>query len=111
MSVVQGVGPEAPTVVNECGGKQSHSPFRCDLLPPLATLFVARVLQQGAAKYGEENWRKISIRDHLNHLLVHVCAWLAGDRSDRHLGHAACRALMALELELCDLKGECRDAS
>lgn len=97
---VPGVGRDAPTVVNAAGGKQSHSPYRADLLPPLATLEVARVLREGAAKYGEDNWRKIEAKSLLNHALVHCLAWLAGDRSDDHLSHAACRLLMALDLEL-----------
>lgn len=95
---VEGVGPDAPVVVNGQGGRQSHSPYRCDLLPPRATLDVAEVLSQGAAKYGAFNWHKIGVPEHLNHLLAHVFAHLAGDGSDAHLSHAACRALMALEV-------------
>ena len=96
-TVVQGVGPDAPTVVNEKGGKQSASPFRCDLLPASATLAVAKVLAYGAAKYGDNNWRAISLQDHLNHVLTHIFAYLAGDESDEHLEHATCRMVMALE--------------
>lgn len=100
MATVQGVGPDAPIVTNEAGGKQSGSPYRCDLLPPLAALQVASVLKHGADKYGPNNWKKIPTGDHLNHALAHVLAWLAGDRQDDHLGHFACRAMMALETEL-----------
>lgn len=96
-TVVQGVGPDAPTVVNDKGGKQSASPFRCDLLPANATLAVAKVLAYGAAKYGDNNWRAIPLQDHLNHVLTHILAYLAGDESDDHLEHAACRMIMALE--------------
>lgn len=98
--VVPGVGPDAPIITNARGGKQSHILYRLDLLPALATLAVARVLYHGAAKYGDDNWRSISTREHLNHLLLHVLAWLAGDRQDDHLDHMACRALMALEIHL-----------
>ena len=97
--VVSGVGPDAPISVNKLGGKQSDSPFRCDLLPPLATLEVARVLKYGAEKYGEQNWHSISVAEHLNHVLTHVLAYQANDQSDGHLEHAACRMLMALEIE------------
>ena len=97
-SVVEGVGPDAPTVVNEAGGKQSGSPYRADLLPALAVLSVAGVLKLGADKYGANNWRAIPSPDHLNHLITHVFAYLAGDTSDDHLSHAATRALFALEL-------------
>ena len=97
---VAGVGDGAPTVTNEAGGKQSHVPYRLDLSPALATLHVGGVLAEGAEKYGEDNWRSIPVADHLNHALVHAYAWLAGDRSSDHLGHFACRAMMALELHL-----------
>jgi hypothetical protein len=100
VSSVHGLGPEAPTVTNERGGKQSHSPYRCDLLPAAAVLDVSEVLAKGAAKYGANNWRNLSIDENLNHLLGHVLAWLAGDRSDDHLSHAACRALFALDLHM-----------
>lgn len=98
--VVMGVGKDAPVVVNAHGGKQSHSPYRCDLLPPLATLAVAGVLRHGAAKYGANNWHAIEVPEHLNHAITHVFAYLAGDGSDDHLEHAACRLLMALEQKL-----------
>jgi hypothetical protein len=71
-----------------------------DLMPPRATLAVAGVLAEGAPKYGEWNWLGIPTADHLNHALVHVYAHLAGDAQDDHLGHAACRLLMALEIAL-----------
>ena len=59
-----------------------------------------RSLAEGAVKYGDNNWRKIPIADHINHALTHQMAYLAGDTSDDHLAHAACRALFALDLLL-----------
>lgn len=97
VAVVPGVGPDAPTVTNAAGAKQSAVAYRVDLLPPRAILAVAAVLHAGATKYGTDNWRGIPIADHLNHAMTHVFAWLAGDRSDDHLSHAACRLLMAME--------------
>ncbi len=94
---VPGVGPDAPTTTNADGGKQSETLYRADLLPAAAVLSVAKILKHGADKYGEENWRLIPRRDNLNHALIHVYAYLAGDRSDDHLEHAACRLLFALE--------------
>lgn len=98
--LISGVGPDAPTVVNEKGAKQSATGRRADLLPPLALLRVAEVLHHGAEKYGANNWRGIAEPDHLNHALIHLLAHLAGDRQDDHLGHLACRVLMALETNL-----------
>lgn len=99
-SVIAGVGPDAPVVENAAGGKQSDTPYRLDLLPAKAVLEVAAVLKKGAAKYEVDNWRQIECKDHLNHALVHAFAYLAGDCSDEHLSHFACRALMALEMNL-----------
>lgn len=98
--VIEGVGPDAPTVTNQNGGKQSSSPYRMDLLPPKALLEIAKVLKHGADKYGADNWRQIVVADHLNHALVHIHAFLAGDSQDDHLEHAACRMLFALEVAI-----------
>jgi hypothetical protein len=61
---------------------------------------MAKVLSEGAEKYGEQNWRKIDIPDHLNHLLMHTYAYLAGDTTDEHLSHILCRATFALGVSL-----------
>lgn len=97
--VVEGVGPDAPVVVSDQGGKHSDSPYRLDVVPPKALLAVSAVLKEGLEKYGLDNWRGISQREHLNHALVHIYAHLAGDQSDSHLTHAACRLLFALETQ------------
>ena len=99
-TTVKGVSPDAPISVNEQGGKQSLSPYRVDLMPPVALLKVAEVLAIGAKRYAPNNWRKIPVEDHLNHMLVHAFAMLAGDESDDHVGHMACRAMMAAEIAL-----------
>lgn len=93
------VGPDQPTIVNAQGGKQSDSPYRSDLLPPAALLVIARVLKEGADKYGDDNWRAIPRKDHMNHALTHMLTHRAGDQTDHHLAHAACRLLFALETE------------
>lgn len=98
--IIPGVGQGAPTVVNSKGGKQSSSPYRCDLLPAAASLHIASILKGGAEKYGDNNWRKIESISHVNHALVHIFSHLHGDTQDDHLGHAACRMVMALEAAL-----------
>lgn len=98
--MIHGVGPDAPIVTNAAGAKQSASPARLDLIPMRALLRVGAILQEGAAKYGETNWRGIPVNDHLNHALVHIAAFLAGDTQDDHVGHACCRLQMALEKHL-----------
>lgn len=99
-AVIAGVNKDAEIITNAAGGKQSNSPSRLDLMPALATIAVGRVLKYGAERYAPNNWRKIDTQDHLNHVLVHIYAYLAGDTSDDHLEHAACRAMMALEKHL-----------
>lgn len=95
-SVVPGVGPDAPTETNERGASQSKTMYAMTSLDARALLAVARVAAEGDAKHGKDNWRGIGARDHINHAIVHFYAYLAGDITDEHLAHAACRALMAL---------------
>lgn len=99
--MIKGVGKDEPTVVNEQGGKQSKVHYRFDLADPKAMFAMCKVLKEGADKYGDdENWRRIPINDHLNHLIIHAYAYLAGDRQDDHLSHIMCRALFAQGVEL-----------
>lgn len=94
------VGPDVPIITNERGGSQSKVPVRFDLIDGLALFEMAKVLHTGAEKYGPNNWRKIDVEDHLNHLIMHAYAYLAGDRSDDHLSHIMCRAMFAQGVEL-----------
>lgn len=77
------------------------------LLPPKATLEVAKVLTFGAQKYNEENWRKLdNLQDRyssgaLRHIFAHI------DKEDldpesglSHLAHAICCLMFKLEIEL-----------
>ena len=94
--------PNAPTTTNERGGSQSDIPVRFDLIDGKALFSMAAVLHTGAVKYGENNWRLIGVEDHLNHLLMHTYAYLAGDRTDDHLSHILCRATFASGVSLQD---------
>lgn len=94
------VSPDAPTITNEKGGSQSDVNVRFDLIDAKALFRMAGVLDHGAKKYGANNWRHIPVEDHLNHLLMHVYAYLAGDETDDHLSHALCRATFALGVRL-----------
>ncbi len=92
--------PDAPMTTNEKGGSQSDIPVRFDLIDAKAMFEMAKVLDHGAKKYGANNWRLIDVEDHLNHLLMHTYAYLAGDRTDEHLSHILCRATFALGVSL-----------
>lgn len=103
---VAGVGKDTPVVTNELGGRQSDLPYRADLFPPAAFLAVCRVLKGGADKYGPDNWRRVTVAEHLNHAITHLFAFLAGDGQDDHLEHAACRVAMGLEIKLVGVAAE-----
>lgn len=91
--------PDAPT--NEAGN-QSELEHRFDLVDGPAMYEMTHVLYKGAKKYGEDNWRSISIEDHLNHLISHAYAYLAGNRDDNHLANIMCRAMFAMGKKLQD---------
>ena len=96
---LKNMGPDAPTETNAQGGKQSKSAYRMDLIPPSVLFSLGEVLAYGATRYEENNWKKISAKDHLNHVMVHLAGWLAGDTSDDHAGHALCRMAMFYEMQ------------
>jgi hypothetical protein len=64
---------------------------------------MAGILGTGAAKYGEENWRLISLRDHVNHAVAHLYAALRHERlgqpgAEDDLGNALCRVMFAVAM-------------
>lgn len=98
---LEGAGPDAPITTNEHGGSQSHIPYRFDLIDGPALAEMAKVLHMGAEKYGPNNWRKIpEVEVHLNHMIMHAYAYLAGDRTDDHLSHIMCRAMFAQAVDI-----------
>lgn len=99
--MIPGVGPEAETIVNEKGGKQSKVDYAFDALDPQAMFAMCKVLEEGRQKYGsDENWRKIPVREHINHAIIHLYAYLAGDKQDEHLSHAMCRVHFAQAVDM-----------
>jgi hypothetical protein len=79
------------------------------LLPPKATVEVAKVLTFGAQKYSEENWRYLdNIQNRYSGgALRHIFSHLDGELQDpetnySHLAHAICCLMFKLELELED---------
>ena len=81
--------------------------YRYDLISPIGLAAVARTCHEGAEKYGPHNWELGQpVSDILNHAIKHIYQYLAGDRSEDHLGHAAWNLLAAIHTtelhpELC----------
>jgi len=77
-------------------------------MPPLVTSAVIGVLEYGAKKYKEENWRKVenARTRYYDAAQRHIHAWWMGEQIDEesghhHLAHAMCclTFLLAVELE------------
>jgi hypothetical protein len=82
------------------GGHIGFIPFSYHLLPLRGIAKAAAVMRCGERKgRGPRDWDQIPIPELLNHVISHVVAYLSGRRDDTHLANAACRLLMALELD------------
>jgi hypothetical protein len=66
-----------------------HSDCYLHLIPPEALYEYGRAFAEGAKKYGLHNWLKgFPFSGLMNHALHHLYAYISGDRSEPHLGHA-----------------------
>ena len=79
-----------------------HAPTRelpivTEELFPTASRIVAAVMKQGARTHQGEDWRAMPAGFHLDRARRHLDPLAAGDVSESHLAHAACRLLMELE--------------
>lgn len=73
---------------------------RYDLITPIGLRRVAEAYAEGSEKYGDYNWEKgMPIAEMLNHAVAHIYNYLAGDRSEDHLGHAAWNLMAACHSE------------
>lgn len=88
------------------GVKYDAGKPRVSLLPPLATLEVAKVLTFGAQKYAPGNWKIVENgpERYLDASLRHVFAYMAGESGDSetslsHLAHAICCLMFILDIE------------
>jgi len=95
------------------GVKYDGEKPKMHLLPPKATLEVAKVLTFGANKYDEENWRKLDnlqsryTSGALRHIFAHIDSETLDPESGlSHLAHAICCLLFKLEIELENAKIE-----
>ena len=71
--------------------------IRYDLITPIGLRALAKTYAEGAAKFGQFNWENgMPVTDLLNHGIAHIYKFLAGDRSEDHLAHAAWNILGAI---------------
>jgi hypothetical protein len=63
-----------------------------------AFCILARTLAAGRGTHRAGAWRSKPVQKHLQHARKHLDLLAGGSESEHHLGHAACRLLMALEL-------------
>lgn len=97
---MNGLTDNEAVTTNETGGIQHERPFRSEALFFRALLAVSKVRYEAVVKrgYDDDNYKLIPIREHLGRALTHLFAYMAGDKSNEHLEHAATRILMALEM-------------
>jgi len=89
---IQGMGPDAPTTED---GLESALPYDMTLIPPEFLFCLSALLKEGADKYGEGNWKRLSYRTNINHAICHILTDLAGDDREEHLINATARLLFA----------------
>jgi hypothetical protein len=92
------------------GQKHDNGKLRYDLVPCTAYRQLVEVLTVGAAKYGDENWKKVDQAERryyaacMRHLESHRSGELVDQEDGKtHLAHAMCCVLFLLELQ--NMKG------
>ena len=73
-----------------CATQQAgRFPARFDLITPIGLRGVAEAYGEGAAKYPPGNWTKgIPESSLMQHAQAHLAAYMMGDTSEDHIGHA-----------------------
>jgi hypothetical protein len=71
---------------------------RMDLLPFRALIAVAKVYEEGAKKYNDNNWRKgIPLSRYVDSGTRHLAKWMIGWRDEPHLAQACWNLLWLIE--------------
>jgi hypothetical protein len=69
-----------------------------DLLPFRALIELAKVYEEGAKKYNDNNWRKgIPLSRYVDSGMRHLAKWMIGWRDEPHLAQAAWNIMCLIE--------------
>lgn len=87
--------------------KDDKNKPRPSLMPPEALLQITKVFNDGAKKYGTDNWRDFADGDiarYTDALYRHLLAFISGEVFDpetgsHHMAHIASNAMIILALE------------
>ena len=93
MSIVIPQNQQFETGAIRSGGcatqKEGTFPARFDLVTPIGLRRVAEAYGEGASKYPLGNWTKgIPESSLVQHAQAHIAAYMMGDTSEDHIGHA-----------------------
>lgn len=85
------------------GRKDDEGKPRHSLLPFAGLEAVTRVLEYGASRYGDHNWREVDSARYVDAALRHLFAYCRGECYDKesgqpHLAHAATNLLFVLAI-------------
>jgi hypothetical protein len=99
-------GQTKPPQPSTIGIKHDSGKLQWDLLPWTAMKQVVQVFEQGAEKYGRDNWKQgINYTRCWNAAIRHLTAWKEGEDTDaetglNHLAHAAVNCLFLLYYQI-----------
>jgi hypothetical protein len=91
---------ESPTLDIRYDGNICYIPFAYHLIPIEGIAKTAAVMRRGELAGRPDNgWREVPIKEHINHAISHLLAYVAGRYDESHLANASCRVLMALDMD------------
>lgn len=80
--------------VHPTGGQRESATTRFDLVPLELIERLADVYNEGAVRYGKDNWKKgLQYSDVYNHMMIHLRQWISGNHDADHLAKVAWGAL------------------
>jgi len=94
----KGWADEAKVTISYLKDTKEPSLGLSDLVNPLQISVLAKVLHEGALKYGDDAWQNIPPHHHANHAIAHLIKFSEGDETESHVDHALARIYFILAL-------------